>query len=54
MGEPAGSPIEDEQSRVAPFGRRLLRDQLRRKVEIEIADVHDSSALLCQWIIRVR
>jgi hypothetical protein len=32
--------IEDEQARAAALGRRLLRDQLWWKVEVEVADVH--------------
>src|SRR5947207_553279 len=32
--------IEEEHARGAPLRCRLLRDQFRRKIEIEIADIH--------------
>ena len=36
----AGGAIQHEQSRPPAFGRRLLSDELIRKSEIEVGDVH--------------
>jgi len=33
-------PIEVEKARRRSVRRRLLRDQLRRQIEIELSDVH--------------
>ena len=36
----AGVAMQHEQSRAAALGRRLLSDELIRKIEIEFCDVH--------------
>ncbi len=36
----AGRPLVDEQPRIVPPGGRMLRDQLRRELVIELGDVH--------------
>jgi hypothetical protein len=36
----AGFAAEVQQTRAAALGGRLLSDELRRKVEIEVADIH--------------
>ena len=33
--------MQHEQARLAPHGGRLLRNQLIRKIEVEVADRHD-------------
>ena len=36
----AGGAVEMQQARAAAGRRRLLRDQFRGKVEVEVADIH--------------
>jgi hypothetical protein len=36
----AALAIEVQQTGAAALDRRLLRDQVRRKIEIEVADIH--------------
>ena len=36
-----GRAVEDDEPRAAALGRRMLRDQLLGKLEVEVADVHD-------------
>jgi hypothetical protein len=38
--EAARFAIQNEQPRGPPFGRRLLRDQIGRQVEVEVRDIH--------------
>jgi hypothetical protein len=40
MRDGSGVAIENEQPRGAPLRRRLLRDEIGGKVELEIADIH--------------
>jgi hypothetical protein len=40
VGARAGLAVEMQKTSAAALGRRLLRDQLRRKIEIEVADIH--------------
>ena len=40
MRDSAGITAQTEQPAGAPFRRRLLGDELGRKIEIELADVH--------------
>jgi hypothetical protein len=35
-----GRTIQVQQARAAALGRRLLRDELGWKIEVEVADVH--------------
>ncbi len=45
MDDRSGGTIETQQARRAALRRRLLRDQFRGKVEIELADVHPCDML---------
>jgi hypothetical protein len=47
----AGLPVEVEQPSRRSLGDRFLRYQLRRQMEVEIADIH---ALNVSWLARVR
>jgi hypothetical protein len=38
--DPAAGPIHDQEAGRVPFGSRLLRDQVRRKIVIEMAEEH--------------
>jgi hypothetical protein len=40
VGDRAALPVEVQQTGAAALGWRLLRDQVRRKIEIEVADIH--------------
>ena len=40
VGDAFGSPIDHHQAGGGPLGCRVLRDQLERKIEIEIRDAH--------------
>ena len=47
----SGSTIDDQQPRRAAFGRRLLRDQVLGKVEVEVGEAHGWTPMLLRAVV---
>src|SRR5262249_13099183 len=64
MADGPGPPVETQEPRAAAIGGSVLRDQIRRKIKVECADIHGPimdrdgsrrkkrSRVRVQWMIR--